>query len=122
MQSNSAEPMRRPWEAHVQAARPSPNPLPAAALTRGATSCDTRGEGSPAVLLFNAATRCVHPLDLQIAVSKGIGACGKTGDLTATAIWRSRLQAARLRFQDNAGRSKPHALGCFASLAMTDTA
>ena len=62
VQSDSAVQLRRAWEKHVQAARPSPHPLPARAQMGRATSCDTRGEGAPAVVLFNAAARCVHPL------------------------------------------------------------
>jgi hypothetical protein len=60
VQPNSAVTLRRVWKAYVEAARPSPKPLPAVALVRRVTSCDTRGEGSPAVVLIVASdARCV---------------------------------------------------------------
>jgi hypothetical protein len=59
--THSAGPLRCAREARVQAARPSPKPLPAAVLVWRATSYDTRGEGSPAVAPGDAATKCLQP-------------------------------------------------------------
>ncbi len=50
-------------KAHVQAARPSPKPLPAAYLMRSATSWG-RGERGPQPFCYAVRPRCVHPLDL----------------------------------------------------------
>jgi hypothetical protein len=104
VQSDSAVQLRRAWEKHVQAARPSPHPLPARAQMGRATSCDTRGEGAPAVALYDAAARCVHPLGLQSAGALPRKSRSRGRSSPPTFCKPSRAAARRRDFERERGR------------------